>query len=129
MCALCNDTRGVCVTCDELGCKTQFHVGCARVQGERKQIFDEVYRSLTPIIGSFLEARPDGSNDNNILLTAYCPHHSLHHIEHYPTFPRDPEHPLGNETALVAKSMGLTEEDYDLIYRYLPSFLPPSPLS
>lgn len=75
--------------------------------------------------GLYLEARPDGQNENSIALKAYCSHHSLHHLEHYPIFPRDLEHALGNETAHLAKSMGVAEEDYNIIYRCVSSSSPP----
>lgn len=67
------------------------------------------------LLGLFVEIRTD---DDRLVLTAYCAQHSLNRLEHYPTFPRDNEHPLGNETAILAKSMGISEEGFDLIYRY-----------
>lgn len=70
-------------------------------------------------LGLYLEARPDNQNESNVVLKAYCSLHSLHHLEHYPAFPRDVDRSLGNETALVAKSMGLSEEDYNIIYRFV----------
>ncbi len=72
------------------------------------------YTNYAFYVGLFVEAKAEG---DNLVLTAYCAQHSFRHVEHYPTFPRDLEHSLGNETALIAKSMGLSDEDFSLIYR------------
>jgi hypothetical protein len=96
-CSLCIETMGVCVLCDEKGCGTMFHIGCARSHG------------------CFVEARPSPSNATS--LVSYCKQHSLQRLDHYQRYPRECRQEMADTQRLV-HGMGIAMEDFDLIYSY-----------
>jgi len=98
-CSLCNESIGVCTTCDEKECDESFHVGCARTYG------------------LFVEASLPSGSEDDMSLTIYCKQHSLARLEHYPRYPREFRFEMP-DTTRIATDLGIGDEEYDLIYSY-----------